>query len=244
MDIVVGGLSVSEGVWVPFAAALMGGVLSLFGSFVATWLNNRTARLTREEELERIQAERAYGTFHKLFDAYNSAANLREQINGMFDDAAANGAEEMEPWAKVTELVGAPDNIEPISPSETAFLISMKKADLLNDVHLIQRRIANIMAAVDKYASLRAEMHDFQIANMSAGKLGEGTEFMAEFHGNTALHAEMLTSRLNNLVGQIMEMIDSDIPRVWDVLVSFEEAARQRFRHRFPEFKLDKNEPS
>ena len=100
-------------------------------------------------------AERAYSTFFKLLEAHNSAANLKREIDEMFDSAAQNGAEDMEPWAKVMELVGETYDIPTIEPSETSFLIAEKQADLLNEVHLVQRRIANIIvsaASIQKFA--------------------------------------------------------------------------------------------
>ncbi len=106
MDFTLGGITITEAVWVPVVSALAGGFLALVGSFGATWQNNKAARQTRQEELEREMAERAYSTFFKFLEAHNSAANLKREIDEMFDSAAQNGAEDMEPWAKVMELVG------------------------------------------------------------------------------------------------------------------------------------------
>ncbi|BDW84324.1 hypothetical protein [Roseicyclus marinus] len=238
MEIFVGDLRVTEDIWVPIAATLLGGMLALLGSFGAMWWSNRFALRTREAELERLQAERAFGTLFKLLHAHNAAANLDQQISEMFLDAAQNGAEGMDPWAKVMELVGAPDEIQSIDPSETAFLIHMKKSDLLNDIHLIQMRIANIMGSVEKYSSLRAEMQTFLSANMVEGNIEGGTQMQAAFHGGAAVQAELMTARLNNLLGQIIEKLDEDIPISWDILCKFKDAAILRYGKLFPEFEL------
>ncbi|TMV05509.1 hypothetical protein FGK63_15795 [Ruegeria sediminis] len=239
MDFTLGGTTLPEAVWVPLVSALAGGVLALLGSFGATWQNNRAARKTRQEELEHERAERAYATFFKLLDAHNSAANLQLQINEMFDSAAESGAEEMEPWAKVMELVGAPDEIRTIEPSETSFLIAEKQADLLNEVHLIQRRIANIMASAAKYTEIRAEIHALLVSKMSEGELSEGTRISAAFEGTAKLHAEMLGMRANNLLGQIMEYLDKDVSASWETVGKFKTAASTRFGDKFPEFNID-----
>ena len=239
LEIVVGELKITESVWVPFAAALIGGALALLGSFVATWQADRAARRARRDELERIRAERAYATFFKLLDAHSAAANIRRHIDEMFENAAQDGAADMEPWAKVMEIVGAPEQVETIHPSETTFLLGEGKADLLNDVHLVQRRIANIIASVQKYAALRAELHTILVANMAEGELQEGTRISANFEGSARLHVEMRASQLNNLLGQILDALEKDIPHCWQVLSEFKEAAAKRFGNNFPEFKIE-----
>ena len=239
MDFILFGVTIKEAVWVPLASAGAGGALALLGSFGATWQANNSARKTREEALEQQSAERAYATFFKLFEAHNSAANLKRQIEEMFDSAAERGAADMEPWAKVMELVGAPDEIGKIEPSETSFLIAEKKAVLLNEVHLIQRRIANIMASAEKYSEVRAELHAFLMANMSHGELAEGTQLSAAFEGTAALHAGMLEVRANSLLGQIMDFLETDVKKSWQVASEFKDAASERFGDKFPEFKID-----
>lgn len=239
MDFTLGDMTVAEAVWVPLVSALAGGVLALLGSFGATWQNNRAALKIREEEIERQGAESAYATFFKLLEAHSYAANLQRQINEMFDKAAESGGADMEPWAKVMELVGAADEIRMIEPSESSFLIAEKQADLLNDIHLIQRRIANIMASASKYNEVRSEVHEFLVANMSEGELREGTQFAASFEGVAGIHAEMLSSRANNLLGQIMEFLEKDVPAAWDITERFKSAATERFGEKFPKFNLD-----
>ena len=239
MDFTVGGVTVTEAVWVPLVSALAGGALALLGSFCATWQANRAARKTREQELEREGATRAFSTFFKLLDAHNSAANLQREIDEMFATAAENGDADMEPWGKVMELVGAPNVIERIDPSETSFLIGQKKADLLNEVHLIQSRIANIMASAQKYSQVRSEIDAFLLANMSEGEVAEGTQFRASFEGKAKLHAQLLEMRANNLLGQIIANLHEDVPRCWEAVGDFKDAASKRYGDRFPQFKLD-----
>lgn len=239
MDFTLGGVTFTEAVWVPLFSAVAGGALALIGAFCATWQTNRATRKAREDELEREGASRAFATFFKLLDAHNAAGNLQRQINEMFDNAATNGNADMEPWAKVMELIGAPDVIERIDPSETSFLIEQKQADLLNEVHLIQRRVANIMASAQKYSQVRSEIDAFLMANMSEGEVAEGNEVRASFEGKSQLNAQLLAMRANNLLGQIMEHLDEDIPHCWKILGDFKDAASARYGDRFPQFELD-----
>jgi hypothetical protein len=241
MEITLGDITLTEAVWVPFVSALVGGAIALFGSFSATWMNNRAARKSRQEELEHEGAERAFSAFYKLLDAHNSAANLQRQINEMFESAAENGNADMEPWGKVMELVGAPNVIEKIDATETSFLIGQKKADLHNEVHLIQRRIDNIMASAQKYSEVRSEIDALLFSSMADGKVTNGTEITASFEGSAKFHAELLVMRANNIIGQIIEFLELDVPYSWKVVGDFKEAASKRYGDRFPKFKLDQD---
>ncbi|NVK13077.1 MAG: hypothetical protein HWE35_02755 [Rhodobacteraceae bacterium] len=233
-------LQIIDDVWVPLLATIIGGALALCGSFGATVMANRSAKKTRLEEQERSEAESAYTVFFKLFDGHNLAANLKRQIDEMFDTADATGSSEMEPWAKVMEIVGSTRSIESIAPSETAFLIREKKADLLNEIHLVQERLASILASAQKYNQLRTELGDFLEANLSEGKVGEGTKLSAPFEGTMKLRAELRECRINNLLGQIMENLEQDIPRSWEILEEFKEAASERYGDNFPEFRIER----
>lgn len=211
------------------------------GAFGATILANRSARKAREDEAERLASEVAFIAFFKLLDGYNAAANLKLHIDEMFDAAHENGHGDMEPWGKVMQIVGADDVVESIRPSETSFLIHEKKADLLNEVHLIQRRIANILASAGKYNELRAELQSFLVANSAEAELGEGTVMSAHFEGTQKFHADFRMSQLNNLIGQIMELLDQDLPRSWKALSNFKDAASERYGDYFPKFNAEEN---
>ncbi|MDO6483558.1 hypothetical protein [Shimia thalassica] len=229
-------------VWVPFIAALIGGALSLLGSLVSIWRTNKYDRTVREEALEQSKAELAYSAFSKLINAYNYVANLKKHIDGMFDAATADGGGNLEPWAKIKEIVGAQDLIEDAKPSEIVFLIDEKRADLLNDIPLILKRIANIQSSASKYNEVRREAMDHLIENALEHELQEGLQMQAALTGNAATKGQMLTAQLNNLIGQIMEHLHEDEEKCWDVLQDFDEAARNRFKHRYPRFEISRVE--
>ena len=225
-------------VWVPLVASFLGGILALIGSLTATMHSNRNLRLARLEDKENTEAELAYGTLWKLLDGFNSASNLKRQINEMFDLAAENGAGDMEPWGKVTQFVGATDHIERISPSETAFLIKQKNSELLNEVHLVQQRLQTIMAAKEKYNHERAKFLDFLETNMVDGELDEGVKMGGSFGGSAMVRANLQGAILNNLLGQIMGNLETDLPRSWSAILAFRQAAVSRYEDRFPSFNL------
>ncbi|CUH99920.1 hypothetical protein [Leisingera aquaemixtae] len=240
MDLAFLDLEVSDDIWIPMLAAIIGGVLAMLGSLLATWVQNQSARKARSEDREFAGAESAYAVFHKLLDGHNSAANLERQINEMFDIANRKGHADMEPWAKVRALVGAPYDLENVAPKETAFLIRAQKADLLNEVHLIQRRLATTLVAADQYNELRKEMDTFLLENLSEGKLGEGTQLSAAFETDKKTRIEMREAQLNSLLGQIMENLKEDIPRAWDIIQEFRAAASEQYGEKFPPFKIER----
>lgn len=239
MNIDIAGLTQGGQIWVPFVAAVIGGLFSLVGSVAATSQANRNARRVRHEEEERRGAERAYGTFFKLMDGYNSVANLKRHIDEMFNQADEHGDHEMEPWAKVMIIVGASEVIHEIQPHETFFLIEEKKADLLNDVHLIQKRISHIIASSQRYNELRSALHEFLEANLTTAHPAEGTRMAAEFEGRSGVQARFREAQLNNFLGQIIESIEKDVPESWRIVEAFSEAAKSRYGDKFPEFKVE-----
>lgn len=56
--------------------------------------------------------------------------------------------------------------------------------------------------------------------------------------GADATRAEMRISAMNNLLGQIMENLEQDIPESWRVLSEFNQVASERFGDKYPKFKL------
>ena len=158
----------------------------------------------------------------------------------MFDNANKTGGSDLEPWAKVMELVGADNVAQTIAPNETAFLIGAGRATLLNDVHLIDRRLMNIEAVSIKYNELRAEFMIFAEANSIKTQLSEGTRIATELEGTAAKMAEAREMRLNNLLGQLMEFLEQDVDKAWSLIEQFHFAATDFFGIEYPKFKLEK----
>lgn len=208
------------------------------GSVVAVWRTNRHARIERENEREELLAGKAYEAFFKLLDGYNFIGHLNREIDQMFDNASEDGDEDMEPSAKVMAIVGAEMPPEQIHASEVAFLIGEKNAELLNDVHLIQRRIANTYAVISTYNELSLEFQKFLEESFKNADLSAGTRMSTSLEGADATRAEMRISAMNNLLGQIMENLEQDIPESWRVLSEFNQVASERFGDKYPKFKL------
>ena len=230
----------SKDIWVPLVAAIVGGALSLLGSFFALWLANKHSVKQEEEADKKRGAELAYGAFHKLLEAHNSAANLQRQIHEMFENADNTEGGELEPWAKVMELVGSDRVVQAVTPNETAFLIGTGRAELLNNVHLIDRRLMNIEACSVKYNEQRAEFWVFAEKNLSETEIGEGTRIAAEFEGNAGRMADARVMRLNNLLGQLMEFLERDVNEAWSIIEQFHAAATLHFGTHYPKFNLEK----
>jgi len=232
-------ISLAE-VWVPLFAALLGGFLSLLGTYWAL-MRSHALELQRAEKLElKNAAQRAYEAFHKLHNAYETAANLQRQITEMFDTAAADGGADMEPWAKVKELIGSNFQEGVIEPSETSFLISARESELLNDVHLSQKRIWNISASAQKYNELRSQLVTLLEKHHITAEVIDGHTISAEISGQEGVIANVWENRLQNLLGQIIEYLDTDTPEAWETLGRFKEAAEKYFGEDFPEFRLEK----
>lgn len=234
--------SISVDVWVPFGAALLGGLCSLAGSLVAIRLSNEHQKEKEIADEKKNGAAAAYGAFHKLSYALNTVENLDRQISEFFKAAALDGKSDYEPWAKVTEIVGSDHQELEITAEETAFLIEAGRAELLNDVHVIQHRVWNISASARKYNEIRSELLKFlEESHDDEGEVS-GTTVSATFSGKERFIATSRESRIQNLLGQIMHNIEIDKVEIWRVLQQFKIAAENHFGDYFPKFKFEKVE--
>jgi len=232
-------LPIDIAIWVPFVSAILGGVLSLVGALWATNLNSRIAKAEKLEMEKRAGAVAAYEVMFKMLNAYNSVSSLKEHIDGMFEEADKEENSDLEPWAKVKVLVTAEDEVKSISPADTMFLLSSKNAGLINEVHLVQSRMANILASSRTYNDLRNDFQLFFESQSTTAKAGDGTNAIAEFQGNDSAIAQLRVGQLNNLLGQIMHFLEADIPRAWQALNDFKTAAKKEYGDDFPEVKLE-----
>lgn len=197
--------------------------------------------MKRADDLARKEAaKRALSAFFKLRNSWETAENLKRQIDEMFREAASDGRADWEPWAKVKEIVGS-DYQEPvIETEETAFLIEAKQAELLDEIHLVQRRIWNIIASAKRYDELRAELVKLVEKHHAEAVLSEGNVMEAVISGREGIIAAGWELRLQNLLGQVMEMLEVDTVRAWEALTSFKEAAEKHFGNEFPKFGFER----
>ncbi|MGA0613236.1 hypothetical protein [Paracoccus sp. KR1-242] len=232
-------LHIGESIWVPLISAIIGGALAVGASYWATSASLKGQRRAREEEVTQNSAEKAYSAFFKLLDSYNLLANLKLHIDKQFALAKEEGMGDAEPWKVLTQTVGEHRAPKEIDPSETAFLISLRKADLLNDVHLISTRVANTVAVMQAYNAHRADLHKLLETSMEKGLVIEGGVMGGEFSQRVTQQISIQGGRLNLLISNIREMLDADIPFTWRATEEFQKAARTKFGDRFPNFDLD-----
>jgi|GEM_PF-2565573 len=236
----LGGWRVGESIWVPLVATVVGGALALVGSIWATRATLRAQERTRKHDREQAAADRAYVVIWKMLDAYNAAEDLQRHINEAYDNADRSGRHDIEPWAKVVPLVGNDFAPKDIDPSETSFLIDVKQAALMNEVHLVQRRLASILVSSREYGRRRGEMHEFLMAKIEGKGIVDGSSFAAEVSSDIKFEIETREGILNNLLGQIMQRLHEDLPHTWDVIGQFQKAAQERFGNKFPSFEMGK----
>ncbi|MBR9843588.1 MAG: hypothetical protein GYB25_10525 [Rhodobacteraceae bacterium] len=229
-------------VWVPLGSALLGGVLSLVGALVALHRSHKLELLRSEATEKKNAAEKAYSAFHKLHNVYETAANLSRQIDERFEQALRAGAGDLEPWAKVPAFVGSDYQEEAITPDETTFLIAAGNADLLNDIHIIQQRVWNITGSVKKYNELWEAMNSFFVENLDEGSIADGTRMSASFSGKLGFIASAKEHQLQNLLGQIMELLALDTDESLRVLLCYKAACENHFGDLFPKFNFEKAE--
>lgn len=221
---------------VPMAATLVGGGLSLAGTFFALQKAKKNEEYANARDRKREDAASAYSAFHKLQNTFNDAANLKSHIDAMFEEANKSGASELEPWAKVKRMIGYDLRGEAISPFETMFLIHAKKAELLNQVHLIQRRVWNIEASAREYNKIREELQLLLSHNVEDLEVEGGTRAGGYLSGRNATIAKLTELTLNNLLGQIMESLEIDVETAFQTASEFKSAAENYFGDDFPRF--------
>lgn len=232
-------LVASPGVWVPIASALLGGILALLASVIAIRMTYKKERVLREEEEKRHNAKRALVALNTLSLAYSRAADLQTHIHRQFDQAASEGMEGLEPWAKVCQMVMP--NLAPLvlDAEDLLFLIADNKPDLFNDVQSIVRRVNSDIHSAHFYNELRHEMALHGEAASEEMKLGEGLVVSNAFSGKSAVVVQAREQQLNNLLGQIMEGLDKNVPRAFKAAQDFDEAAKGYYGENYPKISLD-----
>ncbi|WP_136441330.1 hypothetical protein [Pacificoceanicola onchidii] len=229
-------------VWIPLISAAIGGGMAIMASLVALRKQHELEIARENDRARREASNRAFACMHKLQSVLETSENLRRAINRQFVAANEEGAGDLEPWAKVVEIVADDYKEEAISVSETAFLIDAKRAELMNDVHLIQRRVWHLLAASKKYNALRAELVKFMEEHHQDGQPEDGLRVSGSFSGKAAFVADMRQKQLQNLLGQLMDGLETDTEEAWRVLLAFKQTAEEYFEGMFPVFKLERDE--
>ncbi len=65
---------------------------------------------------------------------------------------------------------------------------------------------------------------------------------MNEFSGQSAVIAQAQASRLNNLLGQIMQFLEREVEDSWRVLEQLKDAAEVHFGKKYPKLDLEKED--
>ncbi len=136
-------------------------------------------------------------------------------------------------------MVGAKAALEPIAMEEMFFLVSAKVAHLMAEVDLIYRRALNTDAVVDQFNRMKLEFGNFIEERTSKIELGEGTRAAFELAGKDVKLADLRGGAMNNLVGQMLEHLESDCAEAKRISQEFLEAARKYFGSDFPDVKLE-----
>ncbi len=174
-------------------------------------------------------------------NTYNEIANLKRHIDQAFDSADKEGFDHLPPWAKVMAIDGHTHKDEALSSKETSFLIRAKVSELLNRVHLIQRRGWNMLATSEKYNELRMQMDTFLKENAEDTEIDGGTIIQGILEGWKAQIAKLEEVKLNSLLGKMMEFLEADEKEAFNAASEFKEIATKHFATDFPEFAFQKD---
>jgi hypothetical protein len=222
--------------WSGFLGALFGGFLSLASAWLTVGRTFRKQRDLANDQQRQEAAKKAFVAFMKLKEFNEAAANLDRQIKELFDQSPDP---EMEPFAKVTEMVGDRSPLDAITPDEISFLVDAKKAELMDSIFLIQKRIMNVLSAAHLYNDLRRELFSFVLQNSDEFREGEGMLLENALTGRPGQIARLKANQLNNLIGQIMEMLEADVGTSWEALNSLKDAAEEHFERIYPRLSLE-----
>lgn len=222
---------------IPLIAALLGGGLAFLGASSAIRKNSENEEKRIEKNLNKSRALEAYSGFYKLQNIYTDAATLQIQLEQMFEEAEA---EEMEPWAKVKQLVVNTFHDSAVRPNESLFLIEADKPELLNDVHLSQQRVWNIGVAAGKYNELRERLELHLLENAEDVKDIDGTQVGGYLEGRAEIIARSMEETLNDLLAQIVEAIENNDKNSFRIASQFKSEAEKYFGDDFPKFGFER----
>jgi hypothetical protein len=225
--------------WSNLYSTLLGAGVSIATSLVVFGFTS-WSETKRQRKMERkAEAFRAFCGFQKLLRAANSIANLKRHIDEAFQEAEEHGVLDGEPASKVRPVVSAEIDLQPVAAEEMFFLIEGKRSQMMGEIELIYHRSLNNIAASKAYSVMRLEFDRFLESQTSSINDVEGAVVSFNMKGLHEAVAGLRVGMLNNMLGQLMENLESDVPEARRLCEAFLQAAKEQFGKDFPNVKLE-----
>lgn len=217
-------------------SALLGGLVSFLSALIVIKVSNNHQKHNAEKLKDEHKAELAFNGLQKMVETANIALNLKKLIDQSFSDFKEAGGDLKTRVAAtyVVSRVGHRNRVPKLSFEETRLVSEIKDGLFLSKLNLIQQRVENNEVLMDEYSRLRFDLDEYQAVNAKSITEKEGLAAEFELVGNCSKIASLRLSRLNNLLGQLMDFVESDAAVVTDLTERFCAEANKHFDDKFP----------
>ncbi|WP_170458647.1 hypothetical protein [Ruegeria arenilitoris] len=220
--------------WATLIPTLVGAGISVLTTAVMFVLNQK---VQNKKELQRKEAEaalNAYVGLQKLMNTANYLFMLNKHLATEFAEAQGAGNAEEEPALIVREFVGAPAEIQRVTPKDSAFLNSNSGFQLVAEIWQIESRAQNSEAAASTFNDVKREFSQFLHSIEDGIEIADSARLRFQLEGDDARRASVFIGQLNSLVGTLVHHLEEDTREVKRIVNEYVAAASMKFGDRFP----------
>ncbi|MCZ8333360.1 MAG: hypothetical protein O9328_03770 [Rhodobacteraceae bacterium] len=221
--------------WLAVVPSLVGGGISAVTAVLMFSLAQRVDRKKRESDAKKLSAVKAFSALQKIMHIANINENLARQIDREFKDASeTREIHQVDPAHVVRPLIGAPHDVERITPEEILFLAKSGNGDLIAEIWEIQQRTLNNDHLVKYFNELKTDYADFMESCAESVQEMRPEGATLELKGTQVFRAVSKTGRMNTVLVGLVSNLESDRVQSKSVVERFLSAAVAEFGSDFP----------
>ena len=220
--------------WSSLIPTLVGAGLSILTTAIVFTLTQNASRNRDKAEFKREAAQNAYVGLQKLMCTANCILGLKKHFDAEFESAREQGLETEEPAHIIRQVVGDSGTVEAVTAVESSFLAELKQFELISNIWQIESRARSSIKSADSINILKKEYDDFLMAVGAHARLHEGAVANIQLEGDNARVAHMHISKLNSVIGPLLQHLEEDSESVKVVVNDYVKAAKEHFGDKFP----------
>lgn len=226
-----------------FLSAIFGGAMSTATAAVIFWLGSRLSRMQREREDMARRADLALSGYVKIYQSVNTLANMKQMFDRVYQEAAADGHLDWEPYQIVGPIAGKFPDPQAITASEGAFLFKNGKVDIFQNAILLSDRVTGNIATLIKITEIYEKMHDWLDGLEGIDRVVDGDIARDQIPDQYLPRFSMFAGSLNGLLTGLITTLDLDVPASVKLANDYIDAARVELKDSFPNITVGQAPP-